>query len=223
MDLVKITGLLVVCLISSFVIRTVGTLYPEIFQNMLLLKTITVIYLVFVITQALFYLFFYNQYARDRAPLLRWASIGAFCGTGLVAMLHIKMLLQAYHLHPIPEYLNNHYFELLIPFAGNIGNVIFLIIFKKVQSEHERQELNRPIISAIAGDMIFFLLRVILLACFLAIHEFHWLEYVPRQITVGTTPATVLAAALVLYFYFKFYGFIRDQDNWEPKGPMPVM
>ena len=66
MDLRKITFLLIVSFIASFFMRTIGTLFPLIFQNVYAVKVTIVVNTFFIVMHFLFYVSFLREYAAKR-------------------------------------------------------------------------------------------------------------------------------------------------------------
>lgn len=213
MDLRKITLLLIVSFIASFLIRTIGTLFPLIFQNIYTVKVTIVVNTFFIVMQFLFYVYFLKEYAANRQKMLRTGSVLAMIGSFLVAFIYIKHFFLVFKADIIPLSLMNHHFDAILPLASSVLYVLFFGMFKKVQSQKEHKMLDKPLSSAIIGVGIFIVLHVIVFINFLKFHKFIWLEHMSRNIAVGTLPVIVIAALLVLYFYITFYKFLCLHAN----------
>lgn len=213
MDLRKIILLLIASFIASFLIRTVGTLFPVIFQNIYVVKSSVIVHTLFMLVQLLFYVYFYKEYAANRQSTLKTGNILAIIGSILVAFLYIKNVCLVFELDIIPLFLMNHYVDMGLPLAGSLLYLLFFGMFKRVQSQREHEVLDRPLSLAMIGTAIFMALHLVVLIRFLTLHYFNWLEHMPRTIAVGTIPFIVFAAISILYFYVIFYKFQSTAGN----------
>lgn len=193
--------------------RTIGTLFPIIFQNSYVVKGIIAVHTFFIVMQFLFYVYFLREYAAHRQQILRTGSVLAIIGSFLVAFIYIKYFCFVFELDIIPLSLMNLHFDAILPLASSLLYLLFFGIFKKVQSQKEYSMLDRPISSAIIGVAIFIVIHLIVSINFLKSHEFTWLEHMPRNIVVGTIPLLVVAALFILYFYIQFYMFLCFHGN----------
>ena len=212
-DLRKITFLLIVSFIASFLMRTIGTLFPLVFQNAYLAKGTIAVNTFFIVVQLFFYVYFLREYVLHRQKTLRTGSILAIIGSLLVAFVYIKHFCIVFEVAIIPLSLMNHHFDAIFPLASSLLYMLFFGIFKKVQSQKEYRMLDQPLSLAIIGIAIFIVLHLIVLINFLKFHTFNWLEHMPRNIAVGTLPLIIFAALFILYFYIKFYKFLCLYGN----------
>jgi len=193
--------------------RTIGTLFPIIFQNVYVVKVAIVVNTSFILVHFLFYVYFLREYAANRQQTLRTGSVLAIIGTFFLAFIYIKNFCLVFELDIIPPSLMNHHFDAILPVASSLLYLLFFGIFKKVQSQKEYRMLDQPISLAIMGISIFIVLHLIVLINFLKSHKFNWLEHMPRNIAVGTIPLIVFAAVFILYFYIKFHKFLCFYGN----------
>jgi hypothetical protein len=213
MDLRKITGLLIVSFIASFLIRTTGTFFPVIFTNPYVVKVSIVVNSLFMLLHLLFYAFFLRQYVANGRQIMRTASVLAIIGSCFVAFIYIKNFCLVFELDIIPLSLMNHHFDAILPLASSLLYLLFFAMFKTAQSQKEFGRLDRPISLAIIGSAIFSILHLVVLINFLKSHKFTWLEHMPRNIVMSTVPLIALATILILYFYIRFYQFLLFQKN----------
>jgi len=218
MDLGKITYVLIISLIASFLIRATGTLFPSIFQNVYVAKAAILTNTCFMIVHTLFYIGFSKYYAVGREQILQAGSLLAVIGSLLVVFLYFKNFCRVFDIDVIPLSLQNHYFDAAIPMVSSLFHLFFFCIFKSVQSHKEYRMLNRPISSGIIGGGIFLTLHSIVLINLLTVQKFNWLEHMHRSVAVGTVPLIVIAVLLILHFYVKFYQFLHLHGNKVANG-----
>jgi hypothetical protein len=169
--------------------------------------------MLFMFVHCLFFVWFLKQYTAGRQQILRTGSVLAIIGSLSVALIYLKNLCHVFHLDVLPVFCMSHYFDAFVPLVSSLFHLAFFGMFKKVQSQEEYEFLDRPILSAIIGVMIFMVLHLVVLINFLKFQKFNWLEHMPRMIAVITVPFTAVAAILILYFYIKFYQFLVLQRN----------
>jgi hypothetical protein len=217
LDLKRITYILIVSFVASFLIRTIGTLFPFVFQNVWVVKLAMVTNTFFILVHLLFFIFFLRSYALDREKSLKTGSFLAIIGSFLVAFLYLKTFCLVFGLDVIPLSLQNHYYDAIIPLASSFLQLLFFCNFKKVQSQEEYRVLNRPLSSAIIGIGIFIALHLVVLINFLMFREFNWLENMARPVAVGTVPLIVASVILILHFYLKFYQYLTLNSKNQPQ------
>ena len=198
-----------VSFVASFCIRITGTLFPSIFQNVWIVKFTIVTNTFFILVHLFFFICFLKSYALNRGDSLATGSFLAIIGSCLVAFIYLKNFCLVFDLDVIPLSLRNYYFDAIIPLAASLLHLLFFSLFKKVQSQQEYTALNRPLSSAIIGVAIFIVLHSIVLINFLMFGRFNWLEHMPRHVAVGTVPLIAIAAIFILYFYLKFYQYLK--------------
>ena len=198
-----------VSFVASFCIRITGTLFPSIFQNVWIVKFTIVTNTFFILVHLFFFICFLKSYALNRGDSLATGSFLAIIGSCLVAFIYLKNFCLVFDLDVIPLSLRNYYFDAIIPLAASLLHLLFFSLFKKVQSQQEYTALNRPLSSAIIGAAIFIVLHSIVLINFLMFGRFNWLEHMPRHVAVGTVPLIAIAAIFILYFYLKFYQYLK--------------
>jgi len=209
MYLKNITLLVIISLICSFSIRIFGTIFPQIFQNIFVVKLTILTNVFFIISNILFWIVFYYEYAITKKSILKTACLIAIIGSFAVSILYLKKIPFAFDMKvQLPLILMNPYFDALLPFVGSVFHLIFFIIFGMSIAYEEKRVLGRSILSIIVGTCIFIFLHSIVLFNFIASNRFEWLEHMPRAIALGTVPLIFVAALLILIFYFRFYRFL---------------
>ena len=209
MYLKNITLLLIISLIGSFSIRIFGTIFPQIFQNIVVVKLVILANIFFTISNILFWIVFYYEYAITKKSTLKTACLLAIIGSFAVSILYLKKIPFAFDMKvQLPLILMNPYVDALLPFVGSVFHLIFFIILKGSITYEEKRVLGRSILSIIVGTCIFICLHSVVLFNFIASNRFEWLNHMPRAIALGTVPLIFVAASLILIFYYRFYRFL---------------
>jgi len=208
----KITYLLIVSFTVSFLIRTTGTLFPQIFQNVYIVKLTIITNLFFNVVQALFFICFLRSYTAGRKRPLKTVCLLSIIGSFLAAVTYLKKFCLIFKLDIFSLYLINRYVDAFIPLVSSFFILLFFVSFKKVQTHEEYKILDRPISSAIIGSVIFFLLHLIVMANLFIFHKFNWLEHTHRYVGLCTLSSIVLAAVFILHFYIRFFQYQQNQE-----------
>lgn len=217
MYLRKITLIVIIGIIASFSIRTFGTVFPQIFKNVLIVKATILINALFILSYLFFWLVFYREYISVNKTTLKKTCIFAIAGSFAVAVIYMKKLPFVFGMNiHFPLFLMNPYFDALVPLMSSVFHLIFFVSFRKSLEIGEKPRLSKPILSIITGISIYFFLHLIVLINFIATHRFEWLEHMQRTVAVGTVPLIIIAVFLILTFYYKFYYFLDSDYKIEP-------
>lgn len=214
MYLKKITVVVIVGIIASFSMRAFGTIFPQVFKSLYMVKATILVNTIFIIVHLLFWLIFYKEYASFKNALFKKTCILAIIGSAAVSLLYIKKLPFVFDSAvSIPAFLLNPYTDAFVPLMSSFLHLVFFIVFKKSIEAEEKEMLDKPILSIIVGISFFLCFHMIVLFNFIATNQFKWLEHMPRAIAVGTLPVLVIAVVLILIFYYRFYYFLDSYLN----------
>jgi hypothetical protein len=214
LHLKKITRILIIAIICSFSIRIVGTVFPQIFQNIHMVKGTILVNTFFILSHLLFWLLFYRDYASVKDAILKKTCLLPVIGSFAVALLYLKKLPFVFDMEiAFPLFLMNPYVDAFVPAVTSIFSLIFFVVFRNSIKLEEEMMLRKPVLSMIGGISIFLLLHLIVLVNFVATDSFQWLEHMPRAIAVGTVPLIIIAVFLMLHFYYRFYCLLESLQN----------
>ena len=204
--------IVIVGIICSFSIRTFGTVFPQIFKNIYILKLAILINILFILSHFLFWLIFYKEYASTKKNIVRMTCFLAIIGSFAVSFLYLKKLPFVFNMNVnLPLFLMNPYTDALLPLISSIFHLIFFVAFRNSMELEEKRMLSKPILSIIVGTSFFLFFHLVVLANFITTNKFRWLEHMPRAVAVGTVPLIIIAVFLTLIFYYRFYHFL-DSD-----------
>ncbi len=211
MYLKKVTLVLIISMIASFSFRIVGTLVPLIFQHIAIAKAAILINCFFILTHLLFWLVFYQEYISSKKPALKKSCMFAVAGSIAVSILYLKKFPLVFDSNPqFPQILASPYVDAVVPLISVVFHLVFFVLFKNALAPDEKPMLNTPVLSIIFGISIYMGLHLIVLVNFLATQRFARLEHMPQAAAMGTVPLIVVAVCLVLFFYYRFYCFIKE-------------
>jgi hypothetical protein len=88
----KMTLIVIIGIICSFSVRTFGTLFPQTFTNIHMVKLTILVNIFFILSHFLFWLIFYKEYASAQERLLKMTCILAIIGSFAVSFLYLKKL-----------------------------------------------------------------------------------------------------------------------------------
>jgi len=205
----RMTLIVIISVIASFSIRTFGTIFPQIFKNILIVKATILINALFILSHLLFWLVFYWEYISTEKVTLKKTCILAIIGSFAVSANYMKKLPFVFGMNiHFPLFLMIPYFEAVVPLISSAFHLIFFVSFKKSLELDEQPRLSKPILSIIIGISIYICLHLIVLFNFLATDRFEWLEHMPRVVAVSTVPLIIVAVFSILFFYYRFYYFL---------------
>jgi len=206
MHLKKVILVLIISIIASFSIRITGTLFPQIFQSLAVVKGAILVNTIFILAHLLFWLVFYQEYISVQKPALKKPCIYAVAGSVAVCILYLKKFPLVFDINPqFPPILASPYFDVLVPVISAGFHLAFFVFFKKALNEKEKTDLNKPVISIIFGISIYIVLHLIVMVNFIVAGRFAWAEHMPRGAAVLTVPLIAVAVFLMLFFYYRFY------------------
>ncbi len=209
MYLKKMTLILIIGIICSFSVRAFGTVFPQMFENVYMVKGTILVHFFFIMSHLFFWVFFYKEYASTKTTVLKKACLLVIIGSTAVAVLYIKYIPFVFDMKVLfPLFLMSPYVDTLVPFVSTIFQLIFFVAFKNVTESKEREVLHKPIVAIIVGISIFLSFHLIVMLNFLSANQFEWLEHMPRMVAAGTVPLLIAAVFLILYFYYRFYCFL---------------
>ena len=130
MYLRKITFILIITIIASFSIRMLGTIFPQIFQNILIVKATILINALFILSPLFFWLVFYWEYIAIKKISLNKICRLAIFGSFAVSIIYMKKLPFVFGLDiQFPLFLMNSYFDVLVPLISSAFHLIFFCYF----------------------------------------------------------------------------------------------
>jgi uncharacterized membrane protein len=209
MSLKRVTLLVIIGIVCSFFIRTVGTFLPFIFKNITIVWMGMGIHLFAGLTVVIFFLMFYNRFIQAGQRALQKACILAIIGSLGALFLHIKGLSLVLEKDIFPLFLMQHHIDAILPLVSSLTILFFFIIFRKEMGREVRVRLDKATRLAIMGSSIIALLHAIILINYLHSGEFRWLAHFSRKAAIGFTPILAFAVISVLYFFLSFYRFVE--------------
>jgi hypothetical protein len=203
-------------MIASFSIRAFGTVFPQIFKNILIVKATILINVLFILSNLLFWLVLYWEYISTAKVTLKKACMLAIIGSLAVSVIYMKKLPFVFDMNiHFPPFIMNPFFDAVVPLMSSAFHLIFFITFKKSLELDEKIRLSKAILSIIIGISIYTCLHLIVLFNFLETDRFEWLEHMPRIVAVSTVPLIIVAVFLILSFYYRFYKFLDSRYKIE--------
>jgi len=207
---------LIVIFFASFIIRILGTLFPAIFQSSFIAKAAITSHTFFAFMQLIFFVFI-SFYTKHRQYPLKFASLSAIIGSSAIFLVYLKNIDLVFQLDVLPQLLRHRYFDASIPLVSSILLLLFFGVYRIVLTDDEKIKLNRPILAAIIGVSIFLVLNLAVVINLIGYEAFGFSKQIPESASDFTILFTVVAAILILDFYFNFYNFLNWLDENEKK------
>lgn len=215
MNLRKATLLAIIGICYHFAIRTIGTLFPDIFRVLLLAQFAQITLLLANLTILVFFIFFFKDYVQKEQVELKKATLLAIVGSGAMVSLYVNgLLLIAFGTYSSPPLLwpveiTNH-IGAIIPWGSSILILLFFIIFYKETVREEQRRLRRPTLLAVIGSSISTLVLTFVLVNSLFSGKIMHVAGLSRKFPIIFIPVFVFTFIAVLYFFLSFY---KEQEG----------
>lgn len=205
MRLKKATLLAIIGISYTFALRTIGTFFPDIFGNLIVVQVTQIMSFLANLTIVFFFISFYKDYVEREQIKLKNVSILAIIGSSLLLLLHIEGLFIVFNVYTLSYLVRSHYIEPIVPWVSSIFILIFFIIFHKETIQKEDIKLKKATLSAIIGSSIGTLERTFILFNYLYSREVRWFSDLSRKIQIIFIPIFAFSFIAVLYFLLSFY------------------
>lgn len=203
MSLKKATLFTIVGISYIFLSRTLASFAPQLFNNLQLAKTNTLLSLLASLTPLFFYFLFYKEYfPGDKQSLsrkqlmLKNSAIFAFLGSLAVSFIFLKGFL-----HLVNNYgqaASQGYFEVIVPWLSSLFALFFYCAFFQSEKNTVSAALTKAVMFAMVGSGLAVILHSYLLFEFAVHGSFKWLW----NLAQGN-----LFIFLPLYLFMFFAGF----------------
>ena len=219
MKLKTATLLAIIGMCYLFLSRTVGTLVPGLFQNLIVTQVSVVLSLLSGAAFVVFFMSFYKFYVRDEQTQLQSATLFAIIGSAAMLVLYIKGLfivfaplrMQLYGISPslAGSLIKPSFFEAILPWFSAILILVFYVAFYKETADPNLFQLRKAASYAVIGTAIGVALRTGLVVSNIFSSKIVWLTDLTKGTGIILIPILVISFAAVLYFYLVFY---REQQ-----------
>ena len=204
--MLKKTTLLTILSISyMFILRTLGTLYPQLFTRNILLNQCTGFFaLLASLFLVLFFSFFLKEYVSPEHSVLRTATILALTGSIARLVIYLKNI-------SFQSRAKLYSVELAILWLNSVFITIFFIAFYR---EHKRElpALRRASFLAILGSLCILLLHSFTLINYhLYLQRSTWFEAFMYKLILVSFPPVVFNFVTLLYFFVVYYRHLKVQ------------
>jgi hypothetical protein len=204
----------IIATIYLFILRSVGTVFVDVFDSYDVVYITQILAFCAGVTFVVFFYLFYSDYAKPSQPVLRIAALGAFIGTGLILILHLRNLCIVFRWYDIPLLLDLQYIEMLFPYVGSVSLVFFFVVFRKTVIQEKRNTLLRPTLSGLIGACIQLSLVSLMTVNYLMDHQGVSLPDTHRIVGIFIMPVVLLQFAAYLYFYGAFHREIKKHESY---------
>jgi hypothetical protein len=205
MNLQKATLLAIIGLCFTFALRTIGTLKPKLFADLLTAQVVGTTLFLAGLTSVIFFAYFLKDYVGRGEMTLKKGSILALVGSSLMSLLLLKELLPILGDYTFRNLAGSFLVEPIIPWASSILILVFFVIFYKETSRIGSPLLRKATLLAIVGSLVGFLLQTLTLSSYIYSGSVRWLYDSPRLIPILLLPLSAFSFLTILYFFSSFY------------------
>jgi formate-dependent nitrite reductase membrane component NrfD len=206
MNLQKATLLAIIGICFTFALRTIGTLKPELFADLLTAQIVGTTLFLAGLTSVIFFAYFLKDYVGRGETALKKGSILAIIGSSLMSLLLLKSLLPILGEYTFRNLAGSFFIEPIIPWANSILILIFFVIFYKEAFRIGSPLLRKATLLAMVGSLVGFLLQILALSSYIYSGSVRWLSDSPRLIPILLLPLSAFSFLAILYFFSSFYG-----------------
>ena len=201
MSLKNVTLFTIIGLAYIFIFRTIATIFPEIFISRLIIRINSVVTLIAIITPALFFYYFYNDYIPPEQTKFRKITFYALLGSLLIIILHLKSILKVFGIKIIFAPLVDIVFSLI----SSLLFLYFFIYFSKHLSGKKQYHLKFSTSLVIIGTVLIIVMRFMILFNYFYLGKFGWIWNYTRVMPFIVLPVVTFAFFSRFNFLLVFY------------------
>jgi hypothetical protein len=202
----KQTALLaIVGLCYIFLLRTIGSLFPVVFGNLLLAQCSGILSFLACIAVLIFFVSFLKEYVSQEQALLRTASVLVIVGLSFVLVVHLKEILPLFDTYTFSSVSGSHNFDVLVPWLSSVFMVFFFIVFYRQIDINQLEKLKRAALVASLGSFLLALMRTYIVWQFFTSRELVWFSDLSEEAVMIFIPVSAIGFMSVLYFFVSFY------------------
>lgn len=147
MKMKNITLITIIAIILSFSIRTLNTVFPMMFRDIVLAQSVQVIFLLCEIAVLIFFITLFITLGKQKKDKLSNVSILPILGGALVIFASAKGLFQAFSffssIHIIKFFWDINTFLIFIPLINSFLLIVFFAVFAGEMKSAEKINLNK--------------------------------------------------------------------------------
>jgi hypothetical protein len=214
MNLKKAAILAIIGVSYIFASRTIGTLAPGVFQNLLATQINVILSILASLTFVYFYVLFLIKYLQPDQIRLKRATVFAIIGSAAISLLLLKGLflvfgfirVNLYEVSPnLIDMIRTSSIEPVIPLLSSIFMLFFFAIFHQEIRRSGESALKTATLLAAIGTAISMALQAFTFVNFIFQGQVKWLSEFPTKMAIILLPLIVFSAFASLYFYIAFY------------------
>ncbi len=212
MRLRQTTLLAILATAYFFILRTVGTVFPDLFHHHKIIQTGSVLSLLFCLALLSFFVAFKKNYLTDNQKTLKTSTNGVIFGYIAMSCVYAVEFLNIFQINFLSDLLNSRLIETAVPVVPWMASVfvfVFFLTFHQERKKDKQNKLRYPILFAILGGAISLLLRTILLWRYISVRAGKWdLDLFGIPLVVGF----ILVSASFLFVEYFFLSFFFKKD-----------
>lgn len=214
MNLKKATTLAIIGVSYIFASRTIGTLTPGIFQNLLVTQINVILSILASLTFVYFYVLFLIKYLQPDQIRMKRATVFAIIGSAAMSLLFLKGIFLVFGFIRVNLYevspnligmIRTSSIEPVIPLLSSIFMLFFFAIFHQEIQRSVRSILKTATLLAAIGTAISVALQAFTFFSFIFAGQPSWLSEFPIKMAIILLPLVAFSVFTSLYFYIAFY------------------
>ncbi|MFC2167417.1 hypothetical protein ACFLRW_00380 [Acidobacteriota bacterium] len=211
MRLKQTTVLAILAMLYFFILRTIGTFYPDLFSFKEVIQTTSVLSILFCLALLSFFIAFKNFNIKNTQKTLKVSTNWTIAGYTAMSFVYAGEFLNIFQINFLPDLLNSRVVEAakpVIPWLGSVFVFVFFLNFYQVNRRDKQNELFYPKLFAVIGGGLSLLLRTMILLAYFSGKTGKWyfdLSGIPLVI------GFFLAAISFLFLEYFFLSFFKNK------------
>jgi hypothetical protein len=209
MNLKKATLFTAIALAVKFVLKTSGTLFPDLFRILIVAQATQVISVLVAIVIIVFFISLYKDSVQKGKEKLKIASTLGIIGscTGLLTTLKgfVLVFQTAFSPYLVRSIMTTHLIETILPWVSSILFLFFIIVFWEEMRLPEQMKLRRAALAAVFGAAFVALAATLVVVNYLIAGKVTFLNDLIGSASIIILPLLALSALVVIYFFLVYY------------------
>jgi len=190
------------------ILRTLGTLFPVLFNNLTAVYTVSILSFLASLPMLLFVVYFYNEYVQKNQQRLKSAAGWAVFGNSLVVFMYARVLIINLRMNFLPDILKSRFMEMLMPFIPLVSALllfIFFLFYLKEAATEDKTNLRKALMYAVFGASAALFIRTVIIVMYLCNENIRWFSELSGPLAYIGLPVFLLSALAGIYFFSSFH------------------
>lgn len=196
----RATVLATIAVSYIFVLRTIGTFFPDLFRNVYIFRTVETLSVLAGLAVLVFYITFYRDFLRNRFAGLRTPAILVIIAAAAVLCMRMRDLARIFSIRSPARLDGTRIFDVSVPWLATAFTLVFFVAFYYALRRGGSSRLRQAVGFNIAGLFVTLLVRTIITANYLYSGMFTWTYDLIKSFPVLHLPFALFPYVTMIYF-----------------------